>query len=415
MKSYYRSFAALHNMEDVNREALLPYIWRQKTEISALYDIAPTFWVTLDYAITLTMHILKSTKRIIGEPIQSVLRPLYGRMSRELDTLLRKVSDEEYGYLKHELKIFHHIITHTINLVDKNLTHFVPQFLFISLIERMHLLYPIEEKTINPALLAHGDYRLLVARHLAKNFNKRLVATIDFLLWYREIAPSVQPEHRELYRTRFQTLVREALDEPATYTATENYTMREMVVELREAVTSSLIIEKFMEAQNALSFAPSDEVIDAVRWLESFCSIFLSPTSDDRRANTIVRDLSIAEHILTDALAAAEAEDLDRLHRQILLAGSVRPFLQDVTAWLLPLRVSLELDVFFEIMDLLDHLYPDVVIPPEMRNAFRKTRQVITEEIERIRGTGVVTITDEEITLFIDKAYSLRARNQDAM
>lgn len=191
--------------------------------------------------------------------------------------------------------------------------------------------------------------------------------------------------------------------------------MREMVVELREAVTSSLIIEKFMEIQNALSFGSSDEVIDADRWLGVFCSVFLPPTLEDRRVNTIVRDLSIAERILTDALAAAEAEDLDRLHRQILLAGSIRPFLQDVTAWLLPLRVSLELDVFFEIMELLEHLYPDVVIPLEMRNAFRKTRQVIVDEIERTKGTGAVTISDEEITLFIDKAYSLRARDAGSM
>ncbi len=410
MRSYYRSFAAVNALEEMDREALLPYIWRQKTEISALYEIRPTFWVTLDYAIALTMHLLKSAKKTIGEPIQTILRPLYGRTSRELDTILHKVSEEEYGYLKHELKIFHHIVTHTINLVDKNLSHFIPQFLFISLIERMRLLYPLEERTVSPLLLAHGDYRLLLTRHLAKQFNKRLVGVIDFLLWYRETGPSAQPEHREAYLARFQKLVRESLEEPTVFTEAEGYSLREMIVELREAVTASLIAEKFMEIQNALSFAPADELLDAPRWLESFCGVFLPPTSDDRRADTIVRDLTIAEHILTDALAAAEAEDLDRLHRQILLAGSIRPFLQDVTAGLLPPKVALELDVFFEIMELLDHLYPDVFLSGEMHRAFRKTRQVLIEEIEQVKVTGTVNVSEEDILLFIDKAFFLRAR-----
>ncbi len=410
MRSYYRSFAAVHALEEMDRSELLPYIWRQKAEISALYDIRPSFWVTLDYAIALTMNLLKSTKKTIGDPVQTVLRPLYGRTSRELDIILHKASDEEYGYLKHELKMFHHIITHTINLVDKNLSHFVPQFLFISLIERMRLLYPLEERAINPILLAHGDYRLLLTRHLAKQFNKRLVGIIDFLLWYRETAPSAQPEQREAYLSRFQTLVRESLEEPTVFTETESYSLREMIVELREAVTSSLIAEKFMEIQNALSFASTDELLDTPRWLESFCCVFLPPTGEDRRADTMVRDLTIAEHILTDALAAAEAEDLDRLHRQILLAGAVRPFMQDVTAGILPLKTALELDVFFEIMELLDHLYPEVLLSGEMHRAFRKTRQVLAEEIERVKVTGTVNISEEDILLFVDKAFFLRAR-----
>ncbi len=124
----------------------------------------------------------------------------------------------------------------------------------------------------------------------------------------------------------------------------------------------------------------------------------------------VLRDLTLAEHILTDAIAAAEAEDLDRLHRQILLAGAIRPFLQEVTTGLLPPKTALELDVFFEIMELLDHLYPEVLLSGEMHRAFRKTRQIIAEEIERTKVTGAATISEEDILLFIDKALSLRSR-----
>jgi len=412
LRSYYRSFNAVTAFDTVDRTEFLPYIWRQKAEISAMHDIGREFWVTLDHSIGLTMSLLKSTKETMGEPIQTVLRPIFGRINRELNTILQKVTDEEFGYLKHELKIFHHIVSHTINLVDKNVSHFVPRFLFISLIEQMRLLYPLNERTMNPALLARGDYRLLVTRHVARQFSTRLVAIIDFLLWYREVLPVLQPEYRQEYQTQLSAMVREALDERIEFTETEGYSMREMILELREVVTLSLIAEKFMEIMNELAFASSDTPLNADKWLDAFCSVFMPPVGDDRRNNTIVRDLTIAERLLTEAMVAAEAEDAEKLHRQIFAAGSIRPFLNDVTGPLLPPKIGLELDVFFEIMEYLDHLYPEVILTADMNRAFRKTRRLFDEEIERIKVTGAVTITDDDIQLFIDKVNGLRAREK---
>ncbi len=410
MRSYYRSFAAVAAQDAVDRDALLPYIWRQKAEISAMHDIGREFWVTLDHSIGLTMQLLKNTKETMGEPIQTVLRPIFGRITRELNTILQKVTDEEFGYLKHELKIFDHIVTHTINLVDKNVSHFVPRFLFVSLIEQMRILYPVGVRTVNPLLLARGDYRLLVTRHVARQFSTRLVGIIDLLLWYREALPVLQPEHRQEFQTRFQATVREALDERMEFVETEGYSMSEMMLELREVVTASLIAEKFMEIMNELSFAAGDAPLAHDKWLDAICSVFLPPVGDERRNNTIVRDLTIAERLLGEALIAVEAGDAEKLHRQLFLAGAIGPFLTEVTAPLLSPKLGLELDVFFEIMDYLDHLYPDLVITTELKRAFRKTRLIFDDEIERVKVTGTVTISDDDIQLFIDKVSGLRAR-----
>jgi hypothetical protein len=411
LKNYYRSFAAVAALDAADRTEFLPYIWRQKAEISAMHDIGREFWVTLDYSIGLTMQLLKNTKETMSEPIQTVLRPIFGRINRELNTILQKVTDEEFGYLKHELKILHHIVSHTINLVDKNVAHFVPRFLFISLIEQMRLLQPLGERTVDPALLARGDYRLLVTRHVARQFSTRLVGIIDFLLWYREVSPVLLPEHQQEYQARLTAMVREALDERLEFAETEGYSMREMIVELREIVTTSLIAEKFMEILNELSYSSGDAPIKPDKWLAAFCSVFMPIETDERgKNNTIVRDLTIAEILLTDAMMAAEAGDTEKLYRQIFLAGSMRPFLINVTGPLLPPKIGLELDIFLEIMEFLDHLYPEVIITADLSRAFRKTRQLLDEEIERVKVTGAVTITDDDIHLFIDKANSLRGR-----
>jgi len=410
LRNYYRSFAAVTALDTVDRAEFLPYIWRQKAEISAMHDIGREFWVTLDHSIGLTMRLLKNTKETMGEPTQTMLRPLFGRINRELNTILQKITDEEFGYLKNELKIFHHIVSHTINLVDKNVAHFVPRFLFISLIEQMRLLYPLGERTVNPTALARGDYRLLVTRHVAHQFSKRLVEIIDFLLWYREVSPVLLPEHRQEYQAKLLAMTRDAIDERMEFSDTDGYSMREMILELREIVTTSLITEKFMEISNELSYAAGDAPIDADKWLSAFCAVFMPSVGDDRKNNTIIRDLTIAERLLTDAMVAAEAEDTEKLHRQIFLASSIRPFLTDVTRPLLSPKVGLELDIFFEIMEYLDHLYPDVIITADLSRAFRKTRQLLDEEIERVKVTGAVTITDDDIQLFIDKVNGLRAR-----
>lgn len=411
MKEYYRSFIALSSFKNPDRAALLPYIHRQKAEISALHAIRYDFWTTLDYTIDLTMRLLKNPKETVGEPTQTVLRPLFGTINRELNTILQKVTDDEFGYLKHELKVFHHIVTHTINLVDKNVAHFVPRFLFVSLIEDMRLLYPLCERTINPALLARRDYRLLVTRHLAGRSDKRLVGIIDLLLWYREVAPVMVREDRQEYHGKLMALVRSALDQPVEFLGSDAYSLRDMIVELRETVTASLIAERFMAILNELSYVPADMQLDADKWLGDLCAVFIPSPIDERKNNAVLRDLSIADRILSESMVAAEAEDLDTLHRHLFLAGSIRPFVSEVTQPLLSPKVALELDIFFEIMEFFEHQFPDIIMPTELQRAFRRTHRILGEEIERIKVTGSVTISDDDIQLFIDKVNSLRAQN----
>ncbi len=410
MNRYYRAFKKVRELSEQNREELIPYIWRQKAEISVICGVSHDFWVLLDYTIGITRDILKTPKETAQTGIQAELKPIFERFNSQLQRTFQKIQDQEFHYIKQELKTFHHILTHTINLIDRNLAHFIPSYLFITLIENMLVAAPLEDKTIDPGLLARRDYAVLIARHISRNFSPVTVELIDHLLYYREISPFLRPVDRAELHRKIAAKIDAALGEKFAYNDSEQYTMQQLIIELREVITASLITEKQIEIMNDLRYLADDKAADADKYINALASLFIQNTSERQRNTTVLRDLSIAILLLNNTLIALESGDKERLSQQLHLARALKEFFTDVTMYLLPESLSLQFAIFLEVMEYLDFLYPSVCMTPDIGQVIRKIRQLFVEETEKISRQETTTISQDEILLFIDKIAKLKAR-----
>lgn len=410
MRSYYESFNKIIELNDFDRNDLTPYIWQQKAEICALHNTGPEFWIVLDYLIHLTSDLLKHPKDKAEKAIQTILRPLYEKHNPQIQSLYRKIPEQEFYYLKQELKTIHHIISHTINLIDKGMPHFIPSYLFVSSIENMKLLYPQNEKAYNPAMLTRRNYPVLLARHIASNFSRVVVEFIDFLLWYREISPVLLTEDRIKLHQEAVEKKDVLMEEKYLYNTAEQYSLQHLIIELREVITSSLIAEKLSEIIEDIAKLPEGAPLDATRYLMEISSIFIPNSTEMNKNNTIVRDLSIITIILNNILIAIESGDKEKLFSQIYLSKSLSGFLGNVTKYLLSPAVALELNTFIELMRFFDFSYPTIYLTPEINNTIRKLRKIMMDELERIKSKEDITILNDDILLFVDKVSKLRAK-----
>ncbi|MFO7735194.1 MAG: hypothetical protein R6W70_03140, partial [bacterium] len=157
-----------------NERAFLEHMWQKKNELSAELDIDPNFWVTLDYMIHLTSSLLKMKKSIAEKQIHKSLRPLFEKNYSDIRNLYRKIPENRYPDTQKDAKTFHHIVSHTINLIDKSYSHFIPSYLFILSIENMTMLSPRLEMCVDSAVLARKNFPLLMTRHLSVDFSSSL-------------------------------------------------------------------------------------------------------------------------------------------------------------------------------------------------------------------------------------------------
>ncbi len=411
MKKYYEALGKIGELNNFDREKLLPYIWRQKEEISATLNIHPRFWVLLDYAIHLTESLLKAPKERAEKNIQHILRPIFEKYNSQIRKIYSKIPKEEFAYVREEMKAFHHIVTHTINLIDKRLPHFIPSYLFISSVEHMQVLYPMDHRTIDPLLLLRGHYTTLVARYLSARFSPALVKLMDYLAWYEEIKPILLGEDRIKVRKTLIQKFDAVLKEERSEDAAHHNSIEQMVVELREIVSFSLIAQKIMELKDEVEKWPEKDQLNCRHILSEIASIFLPTSAETQLDNTRARDLTIAVMVLNQILISMQAKDTAKLSDTLVLAGNILPFLKNVTAHIVSPQAALHIGMLEEIVDYLSFHITEV-IPEELEQVIRDTISPLQQELQSAENKDNVTVTADDIHLFLEKAGKLRAEGE---
>ncbi len=412
MKDYYKALQKISAVSTFDRTEFFPYIWRQKEEINSLLNVDYKFWITLDYAILLTLRILKKPKDIAEKEIQEILRPTFDKYNIQIQKIYQKIPSEQYFYIKEEIKQFHHIMSHTLNLIDKRLSHFIPSFLFISIIDNMKILSPASHRTVDPGILARGSYTTLIARQLCIKYNSQLLEIIDFMLWYKEISHLLLPEDRKLMGRELLAKINSLLRQRYSFDVSGEYSIKHLIIELRDVVTSSLINEKLYEIKEEIELNNDGRMLNISKFLSNISSIFLPQSAENYKNNTIVRDLTIAAMILANSLTALQEGDKERLFSHIYLGKTLKGFFSNVTRYLLPPQLALYFNVFLEFIDFLDTSQTSVSPDKQLENVVKGMIKEFQNEIDAMRAKSEITITNESTLLFIDKTRKLRAKGE---
>jgi len=409
LKSYYESYNKLIELTDYKNTDLSPYLWRQKSEISSLYGIEPGFWPRVDYLIGLTTSTLKKPKKVIEQNVDKILRPLYEKYNSRLDKIYKKIPEKEYLYLKNDLKTFHHIVAHTINLIDKNFAHFIPSYLFISSIDNMLILSPRYENTINPGFLARNNYRTLLTCHLAGNFSLNLKKSVEFLLWYREVSSLLFNEDKIKYRNQFKLILDKVLKERLPETIENDQTLQHAVRELRGVITSSLIFEKVLDILNDINMSEKHSPLDVEGYLSEIGNIFIPDSIDSEKQNSIIRDLTVIIIILKNIYEAIETSNKNKLFNHINIFLSLKTFFNEITRFLLPVRLQSTFMLTLETIGFIESIFPAMIIEDQLKMLLLDLVKIISKEIDKIKDENTITITINDIHLFLDKFKLLRA------
>ncbi len=406
MKSYYNAFNKLKEFQNPNRELLIPYIHKQKKELSFYLGISSEFWISLDYAICLTKRLLKSGKNELESNINTILKPIFKKHNKKVLDIYRKIPEKSYKFLKYEMKTFHHIITHTINLIDKKQTYLIPNYLFIDNIDNMLLLYPLNKKTIEPQTLANGNYAILMARHIAPNFSTKLLEAIDTMLWLKTIFPLLIPEDKTQYTKDLLNILSEIKEENSKFdTTTQEYSMLQLIIELRETITKSIINETVEEIVKSIKLGE----INFDNFLKKISNIFVPDDIENKKETSITRDNAILLAVLKNIKTSIKNNNKIQLFENILIGKAMIPFLKNITTNIMPQRVSLYIDIFIELIEFLEETYPASTPAQSMNSTIEKIEEILNSELEKRKNK--TEIKTEDIMLFTDKIKQIYAKS----
>ncbi|MGI6394458.1 MAG: hypothetical protein ACOX2F_07005 [bacterium] len=402
MNKYYSQLKKIEDFHSLDRNQLIDYIHLQKAEASSIQSIPPEFWVVMDYIIHLTRAVLKKTKSEAEKDLKSIIKPLFNLYNVKIDQILRKMPTDEFFYLKQDIKSFHHIICHSINLIDKGLPHFIPSYLFIDSIEKMTVLYPLHENCCDQGTLVRGNYPVLLARYLSEKFAPDLAKIINFVIWLSHILPHAISEDKPYLKAKMVNMIEEFVAGSHQFKTSEEYSTKELVIELREVISASYIKESMISLLKKLK--SDDSKISAAESLEHISSIFIDSSSLSSH-KVVVRDLTVTIEICETLIDYAENGDIERekLYETLTLARAVKHYFLKVTRYLLDDKTDLTLCKFFEVCDFLHTSYPLTSISDELVEILKTCHRTLETEKELVCSTNSVTVDSEAVELFKSK------------
>lgn len=409
MKKYYQQLKKIHDFHSLEKNELKDYIHLQKTEVSNLLSIPPEFWVIIDYVIHLTRAVLKKPKIEAEKDLKSVIKPLFDCYNSKIERILRKMPENEFLYLKQDMKSFHHIICHSVNLIDKGLPHFIPSYLFIDSIEKMTVLYPLHENCCDHGTLARGNYHVLMSRYISESFTPGIRDIINFLIWLQNILPHAVTDDRVYLRNRMISIMEEFISNEHQFKNAEDYSTKELVIELREVITVSYIRENIISLLEKIK-SPASQ-IPVSECLDHIASIFIE-TGKLSPERTTARDLAIATEMCGKIIEGIKNESEKKvLYENLVLANALKPYFLKVTRYMLDPKTDLELCRLIEICDFLFVTYPSVRATDELLELLENIHKSLETERELVCSTNSVTIDPEAMNLFKSKMKQVSARN----
>jgi len=409
LNKYYQQLKKIQDFRSIDRNELKDYIHIQKAEVSSLLSIPPEFWVIIDYVIHLTKAVLKKPKIEAEKDLKTVIKPLFDCYNSKVERILRKMPENEFLYLKQDMKSFHHIICHSVNLIDKGLSHFIPSYLFIDSIEKMTVLYPLHENCCDHGTLARGNYPVLLSRYISESFTPGIKNIINFLIWLQNILPHAIPEDRAYLKTRMMNILEDFISNEHQFKNAEDYSTKELVIELREVITVSYIREKIISLIEKIKTPGSQVPISEC--LEQISSIFIE-TGKLLPERTTARDLAIATEMCGRVIEGIKnTSERKMLYENLVLSNALKPYFLNVTRYMLDPKTDLELCRLIEICDFLFVTHPSVRAADELMELLENIHKSLETERELVCSTNSVTIDLEAMNLFKSKMKQVSARN----
>ncbi|HNW83067.1 MAG TPA: hypothetical protein PKG52_09270 [bacterium] len=407
MNRYYEQLKKLHGTQNINRIELKDYIHHQKNEVSSLLALPPDFWVVIDYIIHLTSAILRKPKSDAEKDFISVVKPVFDRYNSRIERVYRKIPDNEFFYLKKDMKSFHHLISHSINLIDKGLPHFIPSYLFIDSIDNMTVLYPLHDKSCDPGTLARGDYNTLISRYISEGFSPEIKAMIDYMLWLKTVLPHVIPDDRSYVRMKMITMIENFVSGKHEFVQNANYSTKDFVIELRDMITISYIQDKMSTLLEKIK-APGASV-PISECLEHVASIFIDINMSNPDYNT-ARDLALITQTIKNIIDSIKLEDESVLFNNLVTARALKDFYMKVTRYMLNVKSDLELVKVFEATDFLYDNFPVHSFASEIVETLQNSLTLLENEQEILIAAHSIDLNPESVNLFRAKMRQIFAK-----
>lgn len=408
MNRYYEQLKKLHASQSLDRNALIEYIHHQKNEVSALLALSPDFWVIIDYVIHLTGAILKKPKTDAEKDFLETVKPVFERYNQRIERVYRKIPENEFFYLKKDMKSFHHLISHSLNLIDRGLPHFIPSYLFIDSIENMTVLHPLHEKSCDPGTLARGDYNTLITRYVSEGFSKDIRDMINYMLWLKVVLPYVIPSDRSFLRSNMINMMENFVSGRHQFIQGSEYSTKDFVIELRDIITISyiqdkisILLEKIKTPGNAVSISDC---------LEHIAATFIDTGASNSAYNT-VRDLDLITGVIKNVTDSIKLDDESALFNNLVTARAVKDFYMQVTRYMLNVKTDLELVKVFEITDFMYDNFPVHSFSSELSEVLEASRNILDKEKDILAASSSITLNPESVNLFRAKMRQIFAKS----
>jgi len=408
LKKYYDQLQKIQNWDNFKRDDLIDYIHHQKTEAAIQINITPDLWVALDYIIHLTEAVLKKPKIEAEKDFKTIIKPIFDKYNSKIEKILRKIPEEDHFYLKRDLKSFHHLICHSINLIDKGLPHFIPSYLFIQTIGNMSVLSPLHENTCDWGTLARGNYPVLISRHISKSFTNELSDIINFMIWLKFILPHAIPEDRSYLRKKMLTMLEGFASNKHEFKTNVDYSTKSLVIELREVITRSFIQEQIIDLIGKIKDPEIRITIEDC--LDHIAAIFIDADKVNQ-VKTTVRDLTIVIDLARKIVDSVKQEERPKLMNYLLTFRALRPVLLTVSRYMLDPKIDLELCRVIETVDYIHESYPCYASNNELGTILDASIKILETEREVFCATNSISPNKEANELFVAKMIHIYAQN----
>lgn len=407
MKNYYEQLKKIQNAQSLDKTQLKDYIHQQKNEVCSLLALSPDFWIVIDYIIYLTGEILKKPKNEAEKDFIDMVKPVFDRYNSRIEKVFRKIPENEFFYLKKDMKSFHHLISHSINLVDKGFPHFIPSYIFIDSIENMTVLFPLLDKCCDHGTLVRKDYNTLISRYVSESFAPDIKKIINYMIWLKTILPHVIPDDRSSFRLKMISMIETFVSSRPQFIQDPDYSTKDLVIELRDVITISYIQEKMTILLDRMKTPGATVPISEC--LEHIASIFINVNTANPYQNT-VRDLSLLIKTVEKIILSIKNNDDRNLFINLLTAKSLKDFYLKVTRYMLNLKADLELCKVFEITDFIHDNYPVTTFSNELCEILEKSKDMLEKEREIICTTHSIVLNIEAMNLFKAKMRQMYSK-----
>lgn len=356
MRKYYEELKKIEDFSSFDRSKLLEYIHRQKFEATAISLVEPVFWVELDYIIGLAKYALTDITEEKKELFIKYVYPLMQEKIAPIKKIEKALPENEFFYLRQDLKTFEDIFSHASNLINKRCDYFLPFSLFLHAINSMTVLYPLNEKTCDAGMIARTNYNILQARLLSGRFSEKLVDIIDYLIWVQAVFQKAVDPDRYEFRNQIIRRLSAFIDTEDSCEKTEDLTGN-LVSEIHENLTYAHIKSKIQDLlANILSTK-----ITTNECLKKIIAIFLNPQEDLGPAITF-RDLSTASDLAASVIKHIKEGNNKGLYEDIALSKALKHIFMSVSRYMFDIQTDIEVCRLFEIMFYLEETAPSFIM-----------------------------------------------------